>query len=98
MVAKTTRSTSSLATPAEARAFSAAATPRSDVAISGVAKWRCSTPLLSRIHSSLVSMIRAICALVTRVGAISLPLPTMTARLMGDLPGCAGSPSGPPRR
>ncbi len=75
--------------------------------MSGVAKWRSSTPLLSRIHSSLVSMIRAICALVTRVGAISLPLPTMTARVMKDLLGCAGSRSdlagddtlrGPPRR
>ena len=27
-------------------------------------------------------MMRAICALVTRVGAISLPLPMMTARVM----------------
>jgi hypothetical protein len=85
MVAKTTRSTSSFATPAAARAFSDAASPRSEVAISGVAKWRSSTPLLSRIHSSLVSRMRAICALVTRVGAISLPLPTMTARVMKDL-------------
>ena len=82
MVAKTTRSTSSRATPAASSAFFAAATPRSEVAISGVAKWRTSTPLRSRIHSSDVSMIRAICSLVTRVGAISLPLPMMTARVM----------------
>ena len=92
MVAKTTMSTSSFATPAAASALRAAATPRSEVAISGVAKWRSSTPLRSRIHSSLVSMMRAICSLVTRVGAISLPLPMMRARLMkGTSRPCAAS-------
>ena len=48
----------------------------------GLAKLRASTPLRSRIHSSLVSRMRAICAFVTRTVAISLPLPTMTARAM----------------
>src|SRR5881396_3290738 len=59
-----------------------------------------STPLRSRIHSSLVSMTRDSIRLVTTVGGISEPLPTMTARMgpprgaIAILSGCAGTRDG----
>ena len=43
--------------------------------------WRTSTPLRSRIHSSLVSMMVASMSLVIRVGGMLEPLPAMTARV-----------------
>src|SRR5262245_59166499 len=82
MVANTTRSIASVATPACSRALRAAATPRSEVAVPGSTKYRVSTPLRSRIQPSVVSMIRASISLVTRFCAISLPLPTTTALAM----------------
>ena len=45
--------------------------------------WRASTPLRSRIHSSLVSMMVASMSLVMRTGGMFEPLPAMTERVTG---------------
>ena len=63
-VAQTMRSMSIGSMPARTSAWREAAMPRSEVSSPSSAMWRCSMPVRSRIHSSVVSTRRAMSAFV----------------------------------
>ena len=68
-VAQMMRSMSLGSMPERTRAWREAAMPRSEVSSPSSAMWRCSMPVRSLIHSSVVSTMRARSSLVmTRLG------------------------------
>ncbi len=62
-------------------AWRAAGIERASVDVPRSTHWRTSTPLRSRIHSSLVSMMVASMPFVILMGGMCAPLPAMTARV-----------------
>ena len=65
LVARMIASTSPGTAPASARAARAAAVPMNAAVSCGAAMWRCRMPVRSRIHSSVVSTVRASSSLLT---------------------------------
>src|SRR5262249_301749 len=71
--------------PARTRARREAPIPRSDVSSSGSATWRCSMPVRSLIHSSVVSPSRGRSSFVmTRLGRYA-PTPRITDLMIATL-------------
>src|SRR5262245_54719523 len=80
-VAHTTRSMSTGSMPARTRAWCEAAMPRVEVSSPSSAMWRCSMPVRSLIHASLVSTRRARSSLVMMRFGRWAPTPRITDRM-----------------